>query len=399
MRNFMRTCVVVAIVVGLVCVAVFSSAFAAPGALLATVALPNNGSCNVAGTLVLLNQRAFYVTVQGDNCSGTTLGFYTPPAGLGNQTATLVATKSVVDANNSPVTVSALSWDSKRGKLWAAFANDVYLIDIGDPTVSGNARAVLQFHPNVGGIGLIDGLAYDRGSDTLFHSPDVDMHVYEFGLGDVNPLGLLLRTVTPKNSSGVADGLVSGVAIGASNTLYIGRDGDAEIRRINKTTGDFVSEFATTSGRVESLVCDPVTYTPREAILAKDAFNALYEAFEVEPNTCPLGNSKLTIFPPSSTLARTSDFGLTLIVELPPTVTIAGGKATLDGHDVTAALVSCFTAGRLSLPRLGQTLRCPGLNGGVIGVGVHFFDVFLDLSNGDFITDTARWEILPNTEP
>lgn len=82
--------------------------------------------------------------------------------------------------------------------------------------------------------------------------------------------------------------MVSGVAIGGGNTLYIARDGAAEIRRVDKTTGAFISSFATTSGRVEALTCDPVTYAPLEAILANDAFQGLYEAFEVETGTCPL---------------------------------------------------------------------------------------------------------------
>ena len=47
----------------------------------------------------------------------------------------------------------------------------------------------------------------------------------------------------------------------------------------------FMSDIATTFERVEDLTCDPVTHASWrgvEAILAKDAFNELYEAFEVE---------------------------------------------------------------------------------------------------------------------
>jgi Ca2+-binding RTX toxin-like protein len=174
--------------------------------------------------------------------------------------------------------------------LWGAYLNNVYLIDMGDPTVSGDALATFQFNPNVGGIGLIDGLAWDSSDDTLYHSPDIDCSVYQFSLGTGGnpPLGTLMNTVTPKNAGGVADCDVSGVAIGSANSLYIGRNGNNEIRRVDKTTGAFVSTFATTAGRVEDLVCDPVTYAPLEAVLAKDAFMSLYEAFEVEAGTCPL---------------------------------------------------------------------------------------------------------------
>ena len=36
------------------------------------------------------------------------------------------------------------------------------------------------------------------------------------------------------------------------------------------------------------MTCDPITYAPKEAILAKDAYSSLYEAFEVETGTCPI---------------------------------------------------------------------------------------------------------------
>jgi hypothetical protein len=258
---------------------IVSIAMAATGALLGTVDLPGNGDCSVAGTFT----GTYYMTVQ--ECSGINsnqLQIYLPPAG-GNGAATLIATKNVVDSGGDSVNISALAWDPGRGKLWAAHDDKIWLIDIGDPTVSGNSVATYQFQAGVGGIDLIDGLAYDGIDDSLYYSPDISCYVYHF---DVH--GNLLNTVTPLNADEEMDCAVSGVAVGTNNTLYIGRDGYAEIRRIDKTTGAFVSQFATTAGRVEDLTCDPVTYAPLEAILAKDAYNGLYEAFEVEAGTCPL---------------------------------------------------------------------------------------------------------------
>jgi Ca2+-binding RTX toxin-like protein len=223
------------------------------------------------------------------NCPSAELQVYMPPPG-GNGAATLVATKGLVDSAGAPVSISALEWDADRGMVWGAYANEVWLIDIGDPGVSGNALATFQFNAGVGGLALVDGLAHDPADDTLYYSPDEDCCVHQFSLGTGGnpPLGTLLKTIMPKNASGASDGRVSGVAVGSGNSLYIGRDGAAEIRRVDKTTGDFISQFATTAGRVEDLACDPITYAPKEAILAKDAFNALYEAFEVETGTCPL---------------------------------------------------------------------------------------------------------------
>ena len=80
------------------------------------------------------------------------------------------------------------------------------------------------------------------------------------------------------------------MVVGSDDTLYIGRNkgSGARIVRIHKWSGKFISDFATTFERVEDLTCDPTTHASSgvEAILAKDAFNELYEAFEVELGTC-----------------------------------------------------------------------------------------------------------------
>ncbi|MEK6901776.1 MAG: hypothetical protein AABX37_05510 [Nanoarchaeota archaeon] len=288
--------------------------FALVGDLLDTVGLPGNGDCSVAGTFT----GKYYMTMKGGfvvGCAGSTLQIYTPPApdlvpGLPPDPATLVSTKSIVDAADgaTSVSISALAWDPTRGKVWGAYADKVYLIDVGDPTVGGLALATFKFSPSatapaaevdpfdpfgkLPGITLVDGMAYDDNNDSVWYSPDVHCNAYNFAAD-----GTYLGKVTPKNAAGVSDCSVSGVVVGSANTLYIGRNGASEIRRVDKTTGAFVSSFATTVGRVEDLTCDPVTYAPKEAILAKDAYGGpagdptnvpRYEAFEVEEGTCPL---------------------------------------------------------------------------------------------------------------
>jgi hypothetical protein len=264
------------------------AAYAVVGDLLDTVGVPsglvNSNNCSVAAAF----DGTYFYTMQGGldvDCAGSTLQVFDPPApdgvpGAPPDDATLVATKTIEDAGGSPVSISAVEWDPSRSTpghatFWGAYDDAVYLIDIGDPTAGGVAVATFQFNAGVGGASLVDGLAWDPADDTLYYSPDVDCNVHQFGLGTGGQaLGGLLNTVTPKNQAGESDCSVSGVAIGA-NTLYIGRDGTAEIRRVDKTTGAFVSTFATTAGRVEDLVCDPVTYAPLEAILAKDAYGGL----------------------------------------------------------------------------------------------------------------------------
>ncbi len=258
---------------------------AANGDLLATVSLPSNSS-SVGGTTVPVPGGIVYVAPR--NFFGTTLDVYTPPlGGLGNQTATLEATKVMFDVGNNPLTVSCIAWDPSRNVMWGVDLGDnsVYSINMGDFFASGDVVATFEFNVDgATGSELCDGIAYDPGSDTLWISPDVNQSVFEFGL----PAGGLLTTITPKNAAGIADGLVSGVVVGSGDTLYIGRNGAQEIRLIDKTTGDFISKFSQTQGRAEDLACDPVTYAPLEAILAKEAFGGFYEAFEVEPGTCPL---------------------------------------------------------------------------------------------------------------
>ncbi|HLC01858.1 MAG TPA: hypothetical protein VJK02_02370 [Anaerolineales bacterium] len=315
------------------------AAYAVVGDLLDTVGVPsglvNSNNCSVAAAF----DGTYFYTMQGGldvDCAGSTLQVFDPPApdgvpGAPPDDATLVATKTIQDAGGNPVSISAVEWDASRSTpgnvmFWGAYADTVYLIDIGDPAAGGVAVATFQFNPGVGGATLVDGLAWDPADDTLYYSPDVDCNVYQFGLGTGGQaLGGLLNTVTPKNLAGESDCSVSGVAIGAGNTLYIGRDGTAEIRRVDKTTGAFVSTFATTAGRVEDLVCDPVTYAPLEAILAKDAYggplgdpdnHAFYEAFEVEAGTCPLPQPEITLDPPDDMNEAGTDHTVTATVKL-----------------------------------------------------------------------------------
>jgi hypothetical protein len=263
------------------------SAYAQPGTLLSTVTLPGNGS-SVSGTLAVTGFGTHYITTR--SFTGGPIDIYIPCLGVACA-ATLVATKTLPFPLLDPV--SGLAFDPTRTTatnvfVWGVDSNNIYLIDLGDPTVSGpvNSQVLLCTAGN-GGAGLTDGVAYDASDDTLYYSPDVNLSVFQISLGPIPPACTTLNIISPEDMFGFPDGSVSGVAIGAPGTLYIARNGLAEIRQVFNPSGVFISQFATTSGRVEALTCDPNTYAPFEAILAKDAFNGLYEAFEVEPGTCP----------------------------------------------------------------------------------------------------------------
>jgi N-acetylneuraminic acid mutarotase len=104
----------------------------------------------------------------------------------------------------------------------------------------------------------------------------------------------------------------------------------------------------------------------------------------------------LTIFPPSSIVTTLTAFDLTIILRAPG-LSIVGAHATFDGFDVLDVLVDCVTPGTLISG--GQTFRCPGLNGELLGIGIHTFSLTLDLSDGSSVSDNVIWEVLSNTEP
>lgn len=103
----------------------------------------------------------------------------------------------------------------------------------------------------------------------------------------------------------------------------------------------------------------------------------------------------VNIFPPSGTMASTTQFDLTLIVQDANINNIT--NATLDGSDVTAAANSCFAAGTVLAG--GETRRCPGLSGSFLGAGSHNFSITMDLSDGTTVTRSASWDVIENSEP
>jgi hypothetical protein len=149
---------------------------AAPGDLLGTIDLSGNGNQSVGGTFDGIH---YIAPLSGSGWASNVLNIYQPPGG-GSGNATLVASKTLVDSNDQQVTVGAITWDPNRRSLWGSYNHIIWLIDIGDPTVSGEALATFQFNSTVGGNSIVDGLAYDGVDDTLYYSPDQNCCVYHF---------------------------------------------------------------------------------------------------------------------------------------------------------------------------------------------------------------------------
>ena len=265
--------------------ALVTVAEAMPGDSLGTVNLVDSGNSTVG---ITFDGSYYLVPFGGSGWASSRIGVYRVPVG-GVGDATLIAVKKL------EVRVGAVAWDPRRGQLWGALGKDIYSIDLGLPTEDSEATHTLEFETELGGSTVIDGLAYDAEADTLYFSQDKSCCVYRFSLGtefnsENPPLGELIETIEPKNSKEQSDKQVGGVVVGSEGTLYVGRPPGNELRRIDQATGNFVAQFAalSKSAWVEDLTCDPVTYAPHEAIVVKYAYNTLFEAFEVEPGTCPL---------------------------------------------------------------------------------------------------------------
>ncbi len=180
-----------------------------------------------------------------------------------------------------PVSVGAISWDATRGMLWGGTDNSgvpcqIYLID----PVTGDA--VWQFTAcTSSGIGFCDGIAYDGTDDTVWFTDDISSDVCHFRSD-----GFLLGILYPTDAAGNPLNLISGVSVGKGNILYLGRNGLGEIVKVDKTTGAYISSFATIGGRDEDLECDVINFAPLEVLWSKDAWNNTVTAIEVEEGTC-----------------------------------------------------------------------------------------------------------------
>ena len=104
----------------------------------------------------------------------------------------------------------------------------------------------------------------------------------------------------------------------------------------------------------------------------------------------------VTISPGSGVYVSTQHFDVTLIVD-GLGVPISGGQFTVDQTDGNGFLAACAIPGTVLSG--GQTFRCPGLTGAVLGPGTHDLRVTLIFLDGSSAAGHVSWEILPNTEP
>lgn len=245
---------------------------AAPGDELATITVPVPSPSGIGVSVAADCEGNLFYTNYGD-----------PNLHKIAADGTLIETVPLTMGGTS-ITMGEIAWDNDRELLWGAgdspFPVPVYQID---PTTG---VATYMFDGMSDGFTLTDGIAYDGHDGTIWHSTDVSDRVDHFA-ADGTPLG----SITPMDPAGGVLGEISGVMVGTGDLFYIGRNGSGEIVVVSKTTGDYISSFATIGGRDEGLECDAVNFAPTLAVWSKDAYDDTITAMEVEGGTCVCGGA------------------------------------------------------------------------------------------------------------
>jgi hypothetical protein len=225
------------------------------------------------------------ITAQGYSCSvGTGIAFDGTNLLLSCNSDNIITAVNPSDGSlvrtytlSGVTALGALAWDRGRGLLWACggFGGDdktVFRIDLG------TQAATVAFS---GGPGCVDGLAYDGSDDTLWLSPDVSPTVYHYST-DGNQLASY-----PANLGACGN---SGLAVGGAY-LFLANNGCSQIYRAVKSDPAATELFGSYPARLEDMECDDLTFGAdgKAAIWSKDAYDAVLNAFELNPGDCGFG--------------------------------------------------------------------------------------------------------------
>ncbi|MGI0041899.1 MAG: hypothetical protein ACRD94_08045 [Nitrosopumilaceae archaeon] len=198
----------------------------------------------------------------------------------------------LADIPISGCTATVISWDSTRGMFWGASSTSISLID----SATGNCTPQFTITDTPGncdnGFGcssLIDGIAYDGTSDTVWWSPDGSQRAYQYDTADGSLVSFFDVNDPPDDQIAECGfNYQSGLAAGSTDVMWVGANGCTEIFKFTKT-GTKLTSINLGLGRTEDLECDSVTFPGVDAIWTKDAFDTELTAFEVADGTCTLG--------------------------------------------------------------------------------------------------------------
>lgn len=107
------------------------------------------------------------------------------------------------------------------------------------------------------------------------------------------------------------------------------------------------------------------------------------------------GIPHLAIQPATGKFLTSQTFDLLLVLGQVRSA-VVGGRVTLDGKDVTPAVVACVKPGRLD----GEDpyFRCPGVSAKTLGPGPHTLDVQVELEDGTRLRDSVVWTVIQANE-
>lgn len=105
-------------------------------------------------------------------------------------------------------------------------------------------------------------------------------------------------------------------------------------------------------------------------------------------------SGRLLVLPGSGRFAQTQRFDLMMVAR----VDIRSLKVSLDGTDVTPAVMSCWLSNRYEFVGGGYSLRCP-IAGSSLSSGLHTLVAEALFADGQTRTSTSLMSIAPNTEP
>jgi hypothetical protein len=137
---------------------------------------------------------------------------------------------------------------------------------------------------------ICSGLAWDSVENRIYQSGEGSSRVFrftEFGVMDETTVAVPLGC----NPAGVAPNIVgraTGLAV-TGGSLFIGCGStDAEIYRVNKSTGQVLESFGSTNLRSADLGCDPVTFgsQQKDVLWTKGAGDNSLIAVEVQRGSC-----------------------------------------------------------------------------------------------------------------
>ena len=182
---------------------------------------------------------------------------------------------TIQDAAGNTILIDEFGWDEGRQLFWGGeFSTH------GIWTIDRTGLATFQFTGQVLN-GLTDGCDYDGTDGTIWHSEDSGPEIAHF-----TAAGLFLGNLTLYDEIGNPEVSISGVEMGANNTLWAGHSAIDDVRRCNKTTGAFISRFDAGQVRCEGMECDAINFAPLVALWVKDAYNNTVTAFEIDSGSC-----------------------------------------------------------------------------------------------------------------